>query len=299
MTAISLYLTDHSVIFLVAAGVLGLVVGSFLNVVIHRLPIVLERRWRADCQEILRADTTHDTSRAPAFAPEPRYDLVTPRSQCPHCGHAISALENIPVLSFLWLRGRCSGCGQAISWRYPLVEALTGVLSVVIAWQFGATTTTPPALLLTWSLIALAFIDYDLQILPDTITLPLLWLGLLVNLFAVLTPLRAAVIGTIAGYVSLWLVYQSFKLLTGKEGMGYGDFKLFAALGAWLGWQGLPLTILLASLLGAIVGVTFIVVFGRDRHLPIPFGPFLCLAGWIALLWGDPILRYYLHIARF
>lgn len=203
------------------------------------------------------------------------------------------------MLSFLWLRGRCSGCSQSISWRYPLVESLTGVLSMVIAWHFGATTATLTALLFTWSLIALAFIDYDLQILPDAITLPLLWLGLLVNLFAVLTPLRAAAIGAMAGYMSLWLVYQSFKLLTGKEGMGYGDFKLFAALGAWLGWQGLPLTILLASFLGAVVGLAFIVVFGRDRHLPIPFGPFLCLAGWIALLWGDPILRYYLHIAHF
>lgn len=299
MMAILLYVADHPVIFLVATGVLGLTVGSFLNVVIHRLPIMLERRWRLDCREILRADAAHGTSNIPAVIPEPRYDLVAPRSQCPHCGHAISARENIPVLSFLWLRGRCAGCGQPISWRYPLVELLTGVLSVVIAWHFGVNMATLAALLFTWSLIALAFIDYDLQILPDAITLPLLWLGLLVNLFAILTPLRAAVIGAMAGYLALWLVYQSFKLLTGKEGMGYGDFKLFAALGAWLGWQGLPLTILLASFLGAVIGLAFIVAFGRDRHLPIPFGPFLCFAGWIALLWGDPILRYYLHFARF
>lgn len=282
-------LEAHSFALPVLGGVLGLVVGSFLNVVIHRLPIMLERRWRAQCQEL----TGH-----PAEAAEP-YNLVVPRSRCPRCGHRISALENIPLLSFAWLRGKCAGCAQPISWRYPSVELLSGLLSAVVAWHFGLSLAALGGLLLTWALIALSFIDYDHQLLPDDITLPVLWLGLAFNLGGIFVPVASAVIGALAGYLSLWLVYQGFRLLTGREGMGYGDFKLFAAFGAWLGWQQLPLIILLSSFVGALVGLGFILLQGRDRHLPIPFGPFLCLAGWVALLWGDTITRAYLQFARF
>jgi leader peptidase (prepilin peptidase) / N-methyltransferase len=273
-----------------SAGLFGLAIGSFLNVVIHRLPVMLERQWRNQCQELINPNQPP--------TPMERFDLAAPGSRCPDCGHAITALENIPVLSFLWLRGKCSACGKKISRRYPFVEVLTGCLSALVAWRFGFTIASLAALALTWSLIALTFIDFDRQLLPDDITLPLLWTGLLLNIFSVFTALSSAVIGAIAGYVSLWLVYQLFKLATGKEGMGYGDFKLFAALGAWLGWQSLPLIILLASLVGAVVGITFILFLGHDRRVPIPFGPFLCVAGGIALLWGEPLTRYYLQFAR-
>jgi leader peptidase (prepilin peptidase)/N-methyltransferase len=250
---------------------------------------MLERRWRAQCQEL-------DGQAVPGTE---RYDLVAPRSRCPRCGHRISALENIPLVSFAWLRGKCAACAQPISWRYPSVELLSGLLSAAVAWGFGFSLAALGGLLLTWALIALSFIDYDHQLLPDDITLPLLWLGLALNLFGTYAPLSSAVVGALAGYLSLWLIYQVFKLLTGREGMGYGDFKLFAAFGAWLGWQQLPLIILLSSFLGAVVGLGFIVLRGRDRSLPIPFGPFLCLAGWVALLWGDEITRAYLQFARF
>lgn len=273
-----------------AAFVLGLVFGSFLNVVIHRLPIMLERDWRRQCLEL--------EGRRPAPEPQARYNLLVPRSQCPSCGHRISALENIPLLSWLWLGGKCAGCDRAISARYPLVELLTAVLSAVIAWHFGFTAAGAGALLFTWALIALSFIDYDHQLLPDDLSLPLLWLGLAFNLAAVYVPLRAAVIGALAGYLSLWAVYQLFKLVTGREGMGYGDFKLYAAFGAWLGWQQLPLIILLSSFVGALVGLAGIVVLGRGRQVPLPFGPFLCVAAWIALLWGDEITRAYLQFAK-
>ncbi len=271
-------------------GLLGLVIGSFLNVVVHRLPIILEKDWQSQCHALLHPDQPPKASK--------RFNLVVPRSRCPHCGHAITALENIPVLSFIWLRGKCAACRQPISWRYPFIEMLTGCLSLLVAWRFGFSIATPAGLLLTWSLIALTFIDVDRQLLPDNLTLPLLWGGLLFNLSAVYVLLSSAVIGAVAGYVSLWLVYQLFKLTTGKEGMGYGDFKLFAALGAWLGWQSLPLIILLASLVGAVAGISFIMFFGHDRRMPIPFGPFLCAAGWIALMWGEPLTRLYLQFAR-
>lgn len=271
-------------------GVLGLLIGSFLNVVIHRLPIMLERRWRAQCTEL--ADGTADTTRE-------RYDLVTPGSRCPHCGHRLTALENIPLASYCWLRGRCRACAKSISPRYPIVELVAGLLSAAIAWRFGFSPAMFGALALTWALIALSVIDYDHQLLPDDITLPLLWAGLAFNLYGTYASLPAAVIGAIAGYTSLWLVYQLFKLITGREGMGYGDFKLFAAFGAWLGWQSLPLIILLSSFLGAVIGLGMIFLRGRDRSLPIPFGPFLCLAGWVALMWGDAITRAYLQIVRF
>ena len=292
MMLLSSFFSIYPAALLLAAGVLGLLIGSFLNVVIHRLPIMLERSWRQQYQEL----TLTDAPVAPA--PE-RFNLIFPRSRCQHCGHGITALENIPVISFLWLKGKCSACGQAISQRYPIVELLTGILSAIVAWRFGFSIEAAAMLALTWSLIALAFIDYDTQLLPDNITLPLLWAGLLLNVFTVSTTLSAAVIGAAAGYVSLWLVYQIFKIITGKEGMGYGDFKLFAALGAWLGWQSLPLIILSSSLIGAIIGIGFIVFLKHDRRVPIPFGPFLCLAGWVAALWGESITTLYLQFARF
>ncbi len=288
---LSALLLNHAWLYVLFGAVLGLLVGSFLNVVIVRLPVMLTRQWQAQCREL--TDPTAAT--APAETP---YNLVTPRSHCPHCGHSIGALENIPLLSFLWLKGHCSACRQPISWRYPGVELLSGVLSALVVWHFGFGLSALAALLLTWALIALTFIDIDQQLLPDAITLPFLWLGLMVNVFGAFTGLTAAVIGAVAGYLSLWLVFQAFKLVTGKEGMGYGDFKLFALFGAWLGWQMLPLIILLASLVGALVGLSFILLKGRDRRLPIPFGPFLCAAGWLALLWGDEMLGYYLRFAR-
>jgi leader peptidase (prepilin peptidase)/N-methyltransferase len=291
MNDLSAFFAHYPAAFPWMAGLFGLAIGSFLNVVVHRLPVMLDRRWQSQCRELL------NPNQPPADASN-RLDLIVPRSRCPHCGHAITALENIPVLSFLWLRGKCSACRKPISWRYPLVELLTGCLSVLVAWRFGFSLAALAGLALTWSLIALSFIDVDRQLLPDDLTLPLLWAGLLFNIFAVFVPLSSAVIGAMAGYVSLWLVYQLFKLTTGKEGMGYGDFKLFAVLGAWLGWPSLPLIILLASLVGALVGISFIVFFGHDRRMPIPFGPFLCAAGWIALLWGEPLTRLYLQFAR-
>jgi len=264
--------------------VLGLLVGSFLNVVIHRLPKMMEAEWQAQCAE-LRGET----------APEiPRYNLWTPRSACPHCGHAITALENIPVLSWLWLRGRCSGCGAPISVRYPLVELLTAALSAAVAWKWGASIETAGALLLAWTLVALAFIDLDTTLLPDSLTLPLVWLGLLFNLGGHFASLPDAVIGAIAGYLVLWSVYWLFKLVTGKEGMGFGDFKLLAALGAWLGWQLLPITILLSSVVGAAVGIAMILLIKHDRRVPIPFGPYLAGGGVVALFFGADLTRAYL-----
>jgi leader peptidase (prepilin peptidase) / N-methyltransferase len=270
-----------------AAGLLGVCVGSFLNVVIHRLPQMMEREWAAQCAE-LRGEP-------PSTAAEP-LSLARPRSRCPACGHPIGALENIPIISFLLLRGRCSACSAPISARYPLIEAVTGLLSAYAAWHFGPTPQTIGALLLIWALIALTAIDFDTQLLPDSITLPLLWLGLGFNLVDVYTDLPSAVIGTMVGYLSLWSVFWLFKLATGKEGMGYGDFKLLAALGAWLGWQMLPAIILLSSVVGAVVGIGLIVVARRGRHVPIPFGPYLAAAGMIALFWGQQITRGYLGL---
>ncbi len=294
MSVLKLWLENNPALFIMTTAVLGLVVGSFLNVVIHRLPLMLERTWKRQCREFMDGE---DVEGDP---PEEIFNLVRPRSQCPHCGHTIAAHQNIPVLSFVFLKGRCAACGQRIAWRYPFVELLTAILSVTVVWHFGATSASAAALLLTWALIALAVIDFDKQILPDAVTLPLIWIGLLVNLYpnSLFTPLRSAVIGAVVGYLFLWLVFHGFRLLTGKEGMGYGDFKLFAAFGAWLGWQDLPLIIVLASLVGAVTGITMIVVLGRDRQLPIPFGPFLCAAAWIALLWGNDITRFYLQFAR-
>jgi leader peptidase (prepilin peptidase)/N-methyltransferase len=284
MDALTL-LHEQPALFLLAVGLLGLVVGSFLNVVIHRLPVMMERQWRAQCEQWLSGQD--------GAPPPERFDLVQPRSRCPQCGHTISAWENIPVLSYVMLRGKCSACGKAISLRYPIVELLTAALSVAVAWRFGLTWQTGLALLLTWALLSASFVDLDHQLLPDAILLPTLWLGLLASLFGVFQDSRASIIGAVAGYLSLWSVYHVFRWLTGKEGMGYGDFKLFALLGAWLGWQSLPLVILLSSLVGASVGIVLILAMGRDRNLPIPFGPYLAGAGWITLLWGQDILHWY------
>ncbi|MBF8451051.1 prepilin peptidase [Aeromonas dhakensis] len=264
----------------------SLMIGSFLNVVIHRLPIMLEREWQAEYLSYFNPETQ--------LQQEERYNLMVPRSACPHCGHAITAMENIPLLSWLWLKGRCRECQAPISARYPLVELLTALLSLVVAATFPPGWGLLAALLLTWVLVALTFIDLDKMLLPDQLTLPLLWGGLLFNLAGGFVPLADAVIGAMAGYLVLWSLYWAFKLLTGKEGMGYGDFKLLAALGAWLGWQALPIVLLLSSLVGAIIGISLILLRNHHQGKPIPFGPYLAIAGWIALLWGDTITRWYL-----
>jgi leader peptidase (prepilin peptidase)/N-methyltransferase len=270
-----------------AAGVLGLCVGSVLNVVIHRLPKMMEQEWHGQCAE-LRGETQ------PAAEPLSR---AKPRSRCPDCGHQITALENIPLISYLLiLRGKCSGCKAPISPRYPIIEALTGLLSAYVAWHFGPTLQAAGALALIWALIALSAIDLDTQLLPDTITLPLLWLGLGFNLWTTYADISSAVVGAMLGYLALWSVFWLFKLATGKEGMGYGDFKLLAALGAWLGWGMLPAVILLSSAVGATVGITLIAVARHGRNVPIPFGPYLAAAGGIALFWGESITRSYLGL---
>ncbi|HEX5339924.1 MAG TPA: A24 family peptidase [Gammaproteobacteria bacterium] len=285
--SIVLLIESSPVLFIVLSGLLGLVIGSFLNVVIYRLPLMLEREWRTQCAEL--------NDMPPPEAE--RYNLIVPRSRCPHCGHAITALENIPLLSYLGLRGRCHSCHARISLRYPLIELATGALSAWVAWHFGFGWTALGALLLTWVLLSLTAIDFDQQLLPDKLTLPLLWLGLAFNLGHVFTDLSSAVIGALAGYLSLWCVFHAFKWVTGKEGMGYGDFKLFAALGAWLGWQMLPAIILLAAATGAVVGIALILSRRLRQGVPMPFGPFLAAAGWIALLWGHPLTDAYLGLA--
>jgi len=307
MSALFQLLQSSQLAFISLCTVLGLMVGSFLNVVIHRLPKMLEREWQLQCAELTDQASGYglpetgdselvgnspDTQR-----PTPdTYNLVVPRSACPHCGHKISALENIPVISYLLLRGKCKGCGAHISARYPIVEVASGLLSGYVAWHFGFGMAASAALLFVWALLALTFIDFDTQLLPDVITLPLLWLGLLLNLSATFVELHSAVVGAVAGYLVLWAVYWLFKLATGKEGMGYGDFKLLAAIGAWMGWQMLPLVIMLSSLVGAVVGITLIVVARHGRNIPIPFGPYLAGGGLIALLWGQTLTQSYLHL---
>ena len=279
-------LQSSPALYVSVAALLGLMIGSFLNVVIHRLPRMMESEWRDQCSAM-------DGEDAPPAAP---YNLVAPRSACPSCGHMISAWENIPVISWLLLRGRCAHCKTPISPRYPIVEALTGIISGYIAWHFGFGPTAMAALLFAWALLALTFIDFDTQLLPDSITQPLIWLGLLLNLNGVFTSLNEALVGAVAGYLTLWSVYWLFKLVTKKEGMGYGDFKLLAAIGAWLGWQMLPLVILLSSLVGAVVGLSLILFAGHGRQIPIPFGPYLAGGGLIALLWGKQITQAYLGL---
>ena len=285
MSFISL-LQSSPAVLIITAVLVGLMVGSFLNVVIHRLPRILERQWRTECAEL--------TETAPP--PAERYNLIVPRSACPKCGHRITALENIPIASYVVLGGKCRGCSAPISKRYPLVEALTGVLAGYIAWRYGWSAAMAGALLFAWAMIALAFIDFDTFYLPDSITLPLLWAGLLFNLGGTFTDIRSAVIGGAAGYLTLWTVYWTYKLATGKDGMGYGDFKLLGAIGAWLGWKMLPLVILVSSFLGAAAGIALIVFARRGRNVPIPFGPYLVIAGLIGLFWGESLTRQYLSL---
>ena len=269
------------------AALVGLLVGSFLNVIIYRLPIMMQQNWRKECADYLdiKLDETKHS--------EP-FNLALPLSRCPQCNVSIKPYQNIPIISYIFLRGRCASCNKPISVRYPLIEALTAISSAIVAYHFGDTTQTLFALPLTWSLIALCFIDIDHQILPDSITLPLLWLGLFLSLFGIYTDSDASIIGAIGGYAILWSVYQLFKLATGKEGMGYGDFKLLAVLGAWLGWKYLAIIILLSSLVGATIGITLIVFTKHHHSKPIPFGPYLASAGWIALLWGSELNDLYL-----
>ncbi len=292
MTILDLFSTSPAW-FITTLVIFTLLIGSFLNVVIYRLPIMLDRDWRMQSQELL---ATPSLTSADKPLP-PKYNIMVPRSACPHCGKQITALQNIPLISWLLLKGKCANCKARISIRYPIIEACTALLSVIVALKFGFTLHTAAVLILTWCLIALSVIDFDHQILPDQITLPLLWLGLLLSVFKVL-PISTSdvIVGAALGYLSLWLVYHLFKLATGKEGMGYGDFKLLAALGAWMGWKLLSVIILFSALTGAIVGIALIVLRGRDRNIPIPFGPYLAAAGWIAMLWGNDITDAYLRM---
>lgn len=286
-------LAQSPLIFALVAFLFALLVGSFLNVVIYRLPIMMYREWQEQCQELQSAETPE--------IPDAPFNLVVPRSACPGCGAQISAWQNIPVFSYLLLGGRCASCKQRISSRYPLVETLTAVLATIVALRFGFSLEAIMGIGLTFALVAISLIDYDHQLIPDSIVLPLLWAGLGMSLFhgdvpgtVLFVAPRDAIIGAIAGYLSLWSVYQLFKLVTGKEGMGYGDFKLLAALGAWLGWQSLHLIILLSAVVGAVFGIAMILFRGRDRQLPIPFGPYLAAAGWVTMLWGGQIWNAYL-----
>ena len=297
--------TANVPLFAGSVFVLGLVIGSFLNVVIYRLPLILEREWRNQAADLLRAPGERErdgVTGGPNMAPAAPFSLSVPRSACPHCRAPITAWQNVPLVSWLVLRGRCAACTAPISVRYPLLELTTGVLSAWVAWHFGFCAATACGLVVTWALIALTGIDIDHQLLPDDITLPLLWAGLAAAvLIGPGMPLpvapRDAIIGAAAGYLSLWLVFQGFRLATGKEGMGYGDFKLFAALGAWLGWKLLPLIILLSAATGAVLGLLLIGLRGRDRGAPMPFGPYLAAAGWLAMMYGGPLMNSYLRLS--
>lgn len=282
-------LTAYPPLFIAGAAVFGLLIGSFLNVVILRLPARMEFDWACQCRELLELKSDDKDATPPG--------LVKPPSACPACGHRIRAWENIPVLSYLFLRGKCSSCGTHISLRYPLVELITGVLFVVVAWHFGPTLQGLAGLGLTATLVALAGIDYDHQLLPDNITLPLLWAGLLLNLWHTFATPVDAILGAAFGYGVLWFVFHAFKLLTGKEGMGYGDFKLMGALGAWFGWQALPVLVVLSSVVGAVLGILMLVIDRNRRGKPVPFGPFIALAGFVYLVWGEPIIAAYFRFA--
>ncbi len=285
-------LQQNVTFFYITVGIISLLIGSFLNAAIYRIPIMLENSWREDCEHLCEKEQTA------ADSENKNFNLFVPRSQCPSCGHVITALENIPVISYLFLRGKCSSCKTHISIQYPLVELFTVCLSLLAAWKFGATVQTITALFFIWTLITLSLIDVKTMLLPDNLTLPLLWLGIIVNYFGVFTDLSSSVLGAIFGYLALWTIFHLFRLLTGKEGMGYGDFKLLAALGAWGGWQVLPFTIFASSLLGAVFGILLMVINrSKDSH-PLPFGPWLALAGFIALIWNEELLilmkQYYL-----
>lgn len=292
MSEIAQFLNQSPTFFYTVVVILGLMVGSFLNVVVYRLPIMMKREWLCDCHEFLKSEGVGDVK---IEVQQERFNLVVPRSRCPNCQKPISAIENIPLLSFLFLKGKCKHCQQSIAKRYPIIELVTGLLSCIVAVHFGFTWPCLFALIFTWSLIAASIIDFDHHLLPDNITMPLLWLGLILALYDVFISIEHALLGAIFGYLALWAVFWGFKFLTGKEGMGYGDFKLLAALGAWCGLMQLPLIVLVSSLLGAIVGISMIVFRGHQRSKPIPFGPYLAFAGWISLLFGDKIVSAYLQ----
>lgn len=282
------FILSNQLVFICVCAIISLMVGSFLNVVIYRLPVMLEREWQREIAEI----------KGEVEEQQNTFNLMTPRSRCSNCETPITSLQNIPVISYLFLGGKCHGCKTPISMRYPLVEIVTALLSATVAWLFfPQVEAAAAAILLTWTLITLTGIDYDTYLLPDSITLPLIWLGLIVNYFSLITDFNSSFWGAIAGYLSLWSIYWAFKLLTGKEGMGYGDFKLLAALGAWLGWQMLPVVIILSSLVGAVVGIALMIFSNHETSKPIPFGPYLAAAGWIALLWGEQINMLYLNYA--
>lgn len=283
--------------YVIFALILGLLVGSFLNVVIYRLPLMMQREWRLQCCEYLELDEK-EFRKNDSTAEFKVFNLVKPDSHCPGCNAPVRAWQNIPLVSFAFLGGKCATCKTKISFRYPMIELVTGLLSALVAWQLGASWYGLMALVLTWSLVALTMIDFDHQLLPDNITMPLLWLGLILAALGIIPGLSTAdaVIGAVAGYLSLWSLYWAFKLITGKEGMGYGDFKLLAVFGAWMGWQSLLLVVILSSLVGAVVGISLIVFRGRDRNIPIPFGPYLAGAGYIALLWSEPLTNLYIDL---
>ncbi|OZG70509.1 prepilin peptidase [Hahella sp. CCB-MM4] len=287
MESIFTQLNQNPALLYFTVVIFGLTVGSFFNVVIFRMPKILEQEWRAQCAELMEQELPGD---------QPKITLSTPASTCPKCGHRIKPWENIPVVSYLALGGKCSACKTRISMRYPIIEVITAILATVVVCQFELSWIGLAAIAFSWALLVLSMIDFDTQLLPDIITLPLLWVGLLVNTQGFFTSLEEAVWGAVLGYMALWSVYHLFKLITGKEGMGFGDFKLLGALGAWLGWKMLPLIILLSSLVGAIVGLLLIAVMGRDKNIPIPFGPYLAAAGWIAMMWGDDIVSGYLNL---
>ncbi|WP_438270928.1 prepilin peptidase [Saccharophagus degradans] len=281
---------------LLATAIIGATIGSFLNVVIYRLPLSLMKGWELECKEFLASKGEAETPAQNEQESEP-FNIAFPASHCPSCKAPVKAWQNIPIISYLLLKGKCAACNVKISLRYPIVEFVTSVLSVWVVYSLGLTVEAGLVLLLTWSLLVLTLIDVDHQLLPDNITLPLLWLGLLANSQGHFTDLQSAVIGAVAGYLVLWSVFWLFKLVTGKEGMGFGDFKLLAALGAWMGWQALPVIIILSSAVGAIIGIGGILIFGKDKNKPIPFGPYLAIAGWIAFFWGDAITGAYLSYA--
>jgi len=282
-------LQNHPALLIAFAAIIGLLVGSFLNVVIYRLPLMMQREWTTECRVLLELDEDN-------AAEEDVFNLAQPNSHCPHCDAPIKPWQNIPVISYLLLKGRCAQCKTGISARYPIVEAVTALLSGLIAWQLGSPLLVLAGLLFTWSLVSLTMIDADHKLLPDQITLPLLWAGLIANSFGLFVPLADALWGAVLGYMSLWTVFWAFKLLTGKDGMGYGDFKLLAALGAWMGWQSLLVIILMSSLVGAVVGTVMLVISKRGRNTALPFGPYLAAAGWITFLWGEQIAQFYFRV---
>ena len=289
-------ISESAPVFIAIVFAFTLLIGSFLNVVIHRFPIMMEREWREQADELTKTPPEHEL-------PEGRFDLVAPRSRCPSCGSLITALQNVPVISYLFLRGKCANCKTRISARYPLVELMTALLAAICAWHFGPGWEALLAIVLTLTLVPITMIDADTQLIPDAIVLPLMWLGLALSLFHPLAGADTlfispsdAIVGAMAGYLSLWSIFWAFKLVTGKDGMGYGDFKLLAALGAWLGWQQLPIIIMMSAIVGTVISIVMIVARGKDRSIPIPFGPYLATAGWITMLWGETIKNIYFDL---